>query len=141
MDSFDVERLIAEAQRLPEGLDEAHRRLLAVTGRAQDGDKLVTVECTSQGITELEIAPRAMRWGSERLAKTIKGLIAESLADLQRQSNAILTEVLGSGSSADLMSGDNPANARLVEAEALFDQGMEQAMSELDRLRRLVEGS
>lgn len=72
-----IDRLIAEAQQPTDRLEELYQQVLVVTGRAQDPDKLVTVECSSQGVTGLEIDPRALRWGSRRLSETMDRAMAE----------------------------------------------------------------
>ncbi|MFC5823950.1 YbaB/EbfC family nucleoid-associated protein [Nonomuraea insulae] len=134
-DEGAMDRLIAEAQRPVEGLDELHQQVLTVKGQAEDADKLVRVECSAQGVTGLEIDPRAMRWGSQRLSETILRLIAESLADLQAQSVELMRDVLGDGP-LDLSAEDNPADLRMRTAREAYEGAMDQAVAELARIER-----
>lgn len=134
-DEGAMDRLIAEAQRPVDGLDELHQQVLAARGAAEDADKLVRVECSAQGVTGLDIDPRAMRWGSQRLSETILRLIAEALADLQAQSAELLRDVLGDGP-LDLSAEDNPADLRMREAREAYEAAMDQAVAELARIER-----
>src|SRR5258707_613526 len=133
MPAFDetaIDRLITESQRPLDGLDEVYQRVLAVQGVAQDAAKLVTVECSSQGVTALEIDPRALRWGAKRLADTILEQIAASLADLHAKSSAIMAETLGDAP-MNLTADGNAAAVRLEEAQEAYDRAMDDAMAEL----------
>lgn len=134
-DEAAIDRLIAESQRPLDGLDEVYQRVLAVQGVAQDAAKLVTVECSSQGVTALEIDPRALRWGARRLADTILELIAASLSDLHAKSAAILAETLGD-TPLDLTADGNAAASRLRDAQEAYDRAMDDAMAELGRIQR-----
>ncbi|MFF4622147.1 YbaB/EbfC family nucleoid-associated protein [Nonomuraea jabiensis] len=138
MTAFDesaMDRLINEAQRPAGGLDDLYEQVLAVKGAAQDPDKLVRVECSAQGVTGLDIDPRAMRWGSQRLAETILVLIADALADMQARSAELLGDVLGEGP-LDLAAENNPADLRMRDAREAYEQAMDQAMAELGRIER-----
>ncbi|MER6942888.1 hypothetical protein ABT294_02580 [Nonomuraea sp. NPDC000554] len=142
MATFDeaaVDRLIAAAQQPLDGLHEAYLEVLAVHGVAQDPDKLVSVECSAQGVTGLDIDPRALRWGSRRLADTILELIAQSLADLQAKSDAIMADRLGEGP-LDLTSDDNAAVRLMQDTQLAYDQAMDGAMAELARIRSTLDG-
>ncbi|TDD11256.1 hypothetical protein E1292_06245 [Nonomuraea deserti] len=138
MAEFDeeaIDRLVAEAQRPAAELDELYRQVLDVKGVARDPGKLVTVECSVQGVTGLDIDPRAMRWGSQRLSQTILSLIAEALADMQAKSAELLRDVLGEGP-LDLAAGNNPADVRMREAREAYESAMDQATAELARIQR-----
>ncbi|NBE97389.1 YbaB/EbfC family nucleoid-associated protein [Nonomuraea sp. KC401] len=138
MAAFDeeaIDRLVAEAQRPAAELDELHRQVLDVTGVARDPGKLVTVECSAQGVTGLDIDPRAMRWGSQRLSETILTLIAEALADMQAKSAELLRDVLGEGP-LDLAAENNAADVRMREAREAYEAAMDQATAELARIQR-----
>jgi DNA-binding protein YbaB len=138
MATFDegaLDRLIEQAQQPVDGLEELYQQVLAVKGAAQDPDRLVTVECSSQGVTGLEIDPRALRWGSQRLSETILVLIAEALADMQAKSAELLGDVLGEGP-LDLAAENNPADLRMREAREAYEAAMDQAMAELGRIER-----
>jgi hypothetical protein len=142
MSDFDesaVDRMIAETQRSLGGLDEVYQQVLTVQGFAQDPEKLVTVECSSQGVTGLEINPRALRWGAQRLSDTILELIGASLADLQAKSAAILAERWGEAPMALTQEG-NPAEVRLEDAMEAYDRAMEDAMDQLNRIERRLDG-
>jgi hypothetical protein len=138
MAAFDegaIDRLIAEAQRPMDGLEELYQEVLAVKGVACDPDKLVTVECSAQGVTGLDIDPRALRWGSRRLSETILRLIAEALADMQARSAELLRDTLGEGP-LDLAAEDNPADLRMRGAREAYEAAMDQAVAELSRIER-----
>ncbi|MEO3804978.1 YbaB/EbfC family nucleoid-associated protein [Nonomuraea sp. B1E8] len=130
-----IDRLVAEAQRPAAEMDELYQRVLAVKGVARDQAKLVTVECSAQGVTGLDIDPRAMRWGSQRLSETILTLIAEALADMQARSAELLGDVLGEGP-LDLAVDANPADLRMREAQEAYEAAMDQATAELARIQR-----
>lgn len=98
------------------------------------------MECSAQGVTGLDINPRALRWGSDKLAVTILELIATSLADLQEKSNAIMAEKWGEAP-LDLTEQGNPAELRLQNAQDTYDRAMENAMAELARIQHRVDGS
>ncbi|MFD1540617.1 hypothetical protein [Nonomuraea guangzhouensis] len=137
-DEAAIDRMIAGTQRPLDGFDELYQQVLAVQGFAQDAEKLVTVECSAQGVTGLDINPRALRWGSDKLATTILELIARSLADLQEKSNALMAETWGEAP-LDLTQHDNPADLRLRNAQDTYDRAMENAMAELARIQRRVD--
>ncbi|TDE49730.1 YbaB/EbfC family DNA-binding protein [Nonomuraea mesophila] len=130
-----IDRLVGEAQRPAAEMDELYQQVLAVTGVARDQAKLVTVECSAQGVTGLDIDPRAMRWGSQRLSETILTLIAEALADMQAKSAELLRDVLGEGP-LDLAAEANPADLRMREAREAYEAAMDQATAELARIQR-----
>jgi hypothetical protein len=143
MPAFDetaIDRLISESQRPLDGIDEVYQRVLAVQGVAQDATKLVTVECSSQGVTALEIDPRALRWGARRLADTIREQIAASLSDLHAKSAAIMAETLGDAPMS-LTADGNAAAVRLREAQETYDRAMDDAMAELGRIQRRLDQS
>ncbi|AQZ65382.1 hypothetical protein BKM31_31530 [[Actinomadura] parvosata subsp. kistnae] len=138
MDDGAIDKLIAEARRPDEeGLDELYRQVMAVKGVAQDPDRLVRVECGAQGVTALDIDPRALRWGSQRLSQTILLLLAESLADMQARSAELLRDVLGDGP-LDLAAENNPADVRLRAAREAYEEAMDRATAELARIERTL---
>ncbi|NUO96379.1 MAG: hypothetical protein HOW71_00850 [Nonomuraea sp.] len=130
-----LDRLIEQATQPAEDLDELYRRVLAVKGSAQDPDRLVTVECSAQGVTGLDIDARAMRWGAQRLSTTILQLIAEALADMQARSAELLGDALGDGP-LDLAAGNNPADLRMREAREAYEAAMDRATAELAGIER-----
>ncbi|MEV4564430.1 hypothetical protein AB0K12_11745 [Nonomuraea sp. NPDC049419] len=134
-DEGALDRLIARSQHPADGLDDLYQQVLAAKGTASDPDDLVRVECSAEGVTGLDIDPRAMRWGSQRLSETILGLIAEALADLQTRSAELLRDVVGDGP-LDLSAQDNPADLRMREAREAYESAMDQAMAELSRIER-----
>lgn len=143
MQAFDeaaIDRMIAGTQRPLDGFDELYQQVLAVQGFAQDAEKLVTVECSSQGVTGLDINPRALRWGSDKLAATILELIGTSLADMQAKSNALMAEKWGEAP-LDLTKEGNPAELRLQNAQETYDRAIENAMAELARIQRGIDGA
>ena len=130
-----LDRLIEQARRPTEDLDELYHQILAVKGSAQDPDRLVTVECSAQGVTGLDIDPRALRWGSQRLSKTILQLIAEALGDMQARSAELLGDALGDGP-LDLAAENNPADLRMREAREAYEAAMDRAAMELAKIER-----
>ncbi|WP_219470212.1 hypothetical protein [Nonomuraea rhizosphaerae] len=139
-DEAAVDRMIAESQQSMEGLDEVYQQVLAVQGFAQDPEKLVTVECSSQGVTGLEINPRALRWGAQRLSATILELIGASLADMEAKSAAIMAERWGEAPMS-LTDEGNPAQVRLQEAQDAYDRAMDDAMAQIARIERRLDGA
>ncbi|MEV4470726.1 YbaB/EbfC family nucleoid-associated protein [Nonomuraea sp. NPDC049504] len=138
-DEGALDRLIARSQHPADGLDDLYQQVLAAKGTASDPDGLVRVECSAEGVTGLDIDPRAMRWGSQRLSETILGLIAEALADLQTRSAELLRDAVGDvvgDGPLDLSAQDNPADLRMREAREAYESAMDQAMAELSRIER-----
>ncbi|GAA3141847.1 hypothetical protein GCM10020001_075790 [Nonomuraea salmonea] len=138
-DEGALDRLIARSQHPADGLDDLYQQVLAAKGTASDPDDLVRVECSAEGVTGLDIDPRAMRWGSQRLSETILGLIAEALADLQTRSAELLRDAVGDvvgDGPLDLSAQDNPADLRMREAREAYESAMDQAMAELSRIER-----
>ncbi|GAA2697019.1 hypothetical protein [Nonomuraea recticatena] len=135
MDEAAIDKLIALAQQPTEGLDQVYQQMLAVTGAAEDSEKLVRVECTAEGVTGLDIDPRALRWGSRRLAEVIKWLIAEGLDDLQKKSAALLSQALGADA-LDLSAHGDTAELRLRATQEIYEQAMDSALAELASIER-----
>jgi hypothetical protein len=138
-DEGALDRLIARSQHPADGLDDLYQQVLAAKGTASDPDDLVRVECSAEGVTGLDIDPRAMRWGSQRLSETILDLIAEALADLQTRSAELLRDAVGDvvgDGPLDLSAQDNPADLRMREAREAYESAMDQAMAELSRIER-----
>src|SRR6266496_3846223 len=73
--------------------------LAELTGRAEAADGQVVVEWTAQGLSNLELNPRAMRLPSTDLADAIKTAVHDAAADLREKTRAALAEAgIGAGS-------------------------------------------
>jgi DNA-binding protein YbaB len=111
------------------GLQETLASLVGV-GESEDG-RVRAESDSASGLKKLTIDPRAMRMGSEELAETITGVVVEAIADLRRQSQETVQQVMG-----EKKRDPKDAKARIDEARASFDRIAVDARSEMERLRR-----
>lgn len=132
--NIDVERLLREAQGQQARMQEMQERIAELTGQASDESGHVTATFTAAGgLTDLQIKPRALAQGSQELAVTIKQIIHEAGADLQNQIRALMREAFPDHETA--MDRD-ASMAKAEEAKAAFDRMMNDAMGELDKIRK-----
>ncbi|MEV7009919.1 YbaB/EbfC family nucleoid-associated protein [Streptosporangium sp. NPDC051022] len=121
-------------------MEEFHREVAGLTGRAQDEDGLVTVTYAAEGLRDLDLHPKAMRLSSGELAERIRLTVHEAAKDLQEQVDAAMSRAFGEENNPMRLLGDpEAALGRVREAEAAYDRTFEDVMGELDRIRRRLE--
>ncbi|WP_375487510.1 hypothetical protein [uncultured Jatrophihabitans sp.] len=118
----------AEAQL---GNFQTLRPLLAeLVGHADTADDKVHVDWTAQGLSRLDIDPRAMRLPSEDLAAEIRAAIAAAIADLREQTRSALAAAgLGTGTPQSA----EDVREQLAQLRETTVDGARRAMSDLDR--------
>ena len=74
--------------------DQVREALAGIVGRAEGADGRVVVECTpTEGLTALELDPKAMRMASADLAAAIKATIVAAGADMRSQIQRAMADV------------------------------------------------
>ncbi|MEU6407430.1 YbaB/EbfC family nucleoid-associated protein [Microbispora sp. NPDC046933] len=136
-DDFDMERFRERADARMAAVERLQTTLSSLVGRARDEDGLVSVEFSGQGLSELELHPKAMRLSSGELADRIKETVRAASDDLYRQMNRAMAEVLGQeGDQARFLDDPEAVLAQVREAETAFDRTAEDVLGELDRISR-----
>ncbi|WP_169950616.1 YbaB/EbfC family nucleoid-associated protein [Microbispora sp. H11081] len=139
-DDFDVEQFTRRADARIAAVERLQVTLASLVGRASDESGLVEVECTSQGLSELELHPKAMRLSSGELAERIKETVRAASDDLYRQMNQAMAEALGQeGDQTRFLNDPEAVLAQVKEAEAAFDRTAEDVLGELDRISRRLD--
>lgn len=136
-DDFDMERFRERADARMAAVERLQGTLSSLVGRARDEDGLVSVEFSTQGLSELELHPKAMRLSSGELAERIKETMRAASDDLYRQLNRAMAEVLGQdGDQTRFLDDPEAVLAQVREAEVAFDRTAEDVLGELDRISR-----
>ena len=121
--NIDVDKLLSGAQERFARMQDLQERIAELVGQGQDRDGLVRATYTSSGgLTDVTIDPRAMRKGSQELAETVKEVIREAAADLQRQVTEVTTEALGQDTLLDRDAGKS-MSIIVWETEAAMHAG------------------
>ncbi|MEU7862195.1 hypothetical protein [Nonomuraea sp. NPDC049141] len=128
--NIDVDAFLRDSQKRAARFAEAQQRAADVVGRATTADDHIAVECTSSGVSRLDIDPRAKRMSVEEMSAAILKAIHDADADLKRQLSGILTDSFGE----DTLNPE-AALARVEEAQHAFDRMMSDTMGELNRMR------
>jgi hypothetical protein len=133
---FDIDAFLNQANAHAAKVDELHKVMPTLIGRAQDEDNLVTVEFDAQGVRDLILHPKAMRLSSGELAERIKETIREATADLNEQMSQAMSEVFGEEHNPMKFVNDPEAALKQVhEAQAAYDRTFQDEMAELDRIK------
>ncbi|OPG02772.1 YbaB/EbfC family nucleoid-associated protein [Microbispora sp. GKU 823] len=136
-EDFDMERFRERADARMAAVERLQKTLSSLVGRARDEDGMVSVEFSSQGLSELELHPKAMRLSSGELADRIKDTMRAASDDLYRQMNRAMAEVLGEdGDQTRFLDDPEAVLAQVREAESAFDRTAEDVLGELDRISR-----
>ncbi|MGN9845674.1 hypothetical protein ACTMTI_46890 [Nonomuraea sp. H19] len=130
---MDLEAFLRDAQQRAARFEGAQQRAGELVGRAATAGEQIVVECTMAGIRRLVIDPRAKRMSVEEMSAAILQAIHAADADLKRQLEVVMTDAFG-----EVAPSREPqaATARIEEAQQAYDRMMEDAMGEMDRLRR-----
>ncbi|WP_326825309.1 YbaB/EbfC family nucleoid-associated protein [Streptosporangium sp. NBC_01756] len=134
--NIDIDALLRDSQNRVGRFEEAQKRAADVVGRATAADGQITVECTADaGVSRLDIDPRVKRMSVGAMSETILKAIHDADADLKRQLSEIMKDAFGEDA-PDLTGGPDAARARVEEAQTAFDRTMNDAIGELDRIRK-----
>lgn len=87
-----AEAMMREAEARLGNFQSLRPALAELAGRGEAADGQVTVEWTTEGLTELELNPRVMRMPSTDLADAIKEAIGAARADLSEKTRAVLRD-------------------------------------------------
>ncbi|MFF3664255.1 YbaB/EbfC family DNA-binding protein [Microtetraspora malaysiensis] len=140
--NIDIEQLMRRGDQQIEQMQQFERVMSDLVGRAQDEDRLVTVEYAGAGLRELELHPKAMRLSSGELAEKIKETIRAAAEDMQRQVEEASEEVFGKENDPmKLLKDPDAAMDRVREAEGLYNRTFDDVMTELGRIRNRLEGA
>lgn len=139
-EDFDMERFRRDADAKMAAVERLQHTLSSLVGRAQDEDGLVSVEFSGQGLTGLDLHPKAMRLSSGELAERIKETVRAASDDLNRQMSAAMAEVYGQEDDpARFLNDPEAVLAQVREAERAFDRTAEDVLGELDRIHRRLQ--
>jgi DNA-binding protein YbaB len=93
---IDVNQLARQLREQTAQAAELQQAIAGLVGHAESEDGLVRLGFSpTGGLTELSIEPRAMRMGSDNLARLITDLFRQAMADLDRQKQEVARETLG----------------------------------------------
>jgi DNA-binding protein YbaB len=111
-------------------------RLAAIIGTAASDDGFVKVTWRGDGLSGLEINPRAMRMGSAELAETILRLSEKAKADGKRQAADVMSEVYGAENPADLVRNKEALQSSLAMMEKSFTGAVTDSLDLIQQLQR-----
>ncbi|GLY74748.1 YbaB/EbfC family nucleoid-associated protein [Actinoallomurus iriomotensis] len=136
--NMDIDRLLRISEEYSAKVQEMQERSADLKGHAESKDRRIKVTCTVDGgITDIDIDPRAMRMSAANFAETLKTLIHEANADLQRQLSELMTETYGAEANPlSFKDNQKEAHERVEAAAAMFDRTLEDAMTELSRISK-----
>jgi DNA-binding protein YbaB len=136
--NLDIERLIRISEEQSSKIQEMQERSADLKGQAESKDRRIKVTCTvSGGVTDIKIDPRAMRMPADLFAETLKTLIHEANADLQRQLSDLMAETYGAEANPmALMQNQEALQQRIHDAAAAYDRTLDDAMTELQRIAK-----
>ncbi|WP_067172435.1 hypothetical protein [Microtetraspora niveoalba] len=140
--NIDIDQLMRRGDQQIEQMRRFEQVMSDLVGRAQDEDRLVTVEYAGDGLRELELHPKAMRLSSGELAEKIKETIKAASEDMQRQVEEASEQVFGKEDNPmGLLKDPDAVMDKIKEAEGLYNQTFDDVMADLDRIRRRLEDS
>lgn len=137
--NIDPDRALEDAQRKAGMLSGIQDELNAVVGRAESSDGFVRAAFSaSEGLTELDLNPRAMRMASSDLAEQIKSVIQEAAQDMQRQLTAQINGLFaGEGESPmDFARDPQKSDAKIQEIQQSLSATLNDLHGEMERMRR-----
>lgn len=138
--NIDIDKLLNGADTQFARMEELQKSMADLVGRAEDEDGLVKVEYSSEGLSELELHPKAMRLSAGELAEKIKTVVHDATQDLQAQINKAMGEVFGEEDNPMKYINDpDAALDQIKDAEAAYNRTFEDVMGELDRIRRSLD--
>ena len=129
-----AEATMREAESRLGNFQSLRPALAELVGRAEAADGQVTVEWTANGLSQLEINPRAMRLPSTDLADAITTALREAIADLREKTRGALADAgVGAGSAPSI----DEVRAQLAELRERTIDGARRSVGDLDRAMAL----
>ncbi|WP_433513165.1 hypothetical protein ACQP2T_57655 [Nonomuraea sp. CA-143628] len=132
---MNVDAFLRDSQKRVARFTEAQERATGAVGRATTADDHIAVECTTSGVSRLDIDPRAKRMSVEEMSAAILQAIHQADTDLKRQLSEILTDSFD-GDALNPTGDPEAARAQVEEAQRAFDRMMTDTMGELNRMRK-----
>ncbi|WP_219468591.1 YbaB/EbfC family nucleoid-associated protein [Nonomuraea rhizosphaerae] len=130
----DLDRVTAQAEEMLLRVEEIRKEIDVVVGRGTGADGQIQVAAGANGrLTEVVIAPRAMRLDSTRLAAEI--LLAAQLAqnDVDSRVKEVMAETLGQAMPTQDLLEDG--FTRVLES---FESSMDEQLQAIDDRRRQI---
>jgi DNA-binding protein YbaB len=135
-DNVDPDRLAAEALAQLRQVEDFQARSAAMVGIGEALGGLVRAEATgADGLTAIDIDPRAMRSSAYDLSQAALEAARGALADLQRQTLDAMRGILGD-EITDVIAGTGDPLKLVNEAEHQFKSSLDDALGALDKIRR-----
>jgi DNA-binding protein YbaB len=136
--NLDIEKLVRISEEHSARVKEMQERAVELKGYAESKDRRITVTCTTNGgVSDIDIDPRAMRMPAAEFAETLKALIREANADLQKQLSELMAETYGEAANPmALVQNQEAVQDRIQQAAAAYDRTLDDAMSELERIAK-----
>lgn len=119
------------AERRRAKFEEARERIGGLVGCGEAADGKVTGTWTAVGPSDLKIDPRAMRMGSDELAKAVLVALRQAEADLRQQVKQVTDEEFG-----DDVRGTRAGADRLDDDVVRFGRAMDELSTDVDRVIR-----
>ncbi|GGM05565.1 YbaB/EbfC family nucleoid-associated protein [Dactylosporangium sucinum] len=133
---MDPDRIVEDALRQMRAVEDFQRRSAAMVGRGEALGGLVTAEARGDGgLSAITIDPRAMRSSSQEIGEATLAAARAAIEDLQQQTMAAMQEVVG-GEVMDALTGKADPTKLMAEAEQKFRMSADDALAEIDKLRR-----
>ncbi|MEV4392062.1 YbaB/EbfC family DNA-binding protein [Nonomuraea sp. NPDC049607] len=137
---IDMDRLLNNMDEQLSKSEELQKAMSALVGRGEDDGHLILVEYGQEGLRTLDIQPKAMRLSAVELSERIKVAVDLATVDLQRQADALLTQMFGeSGNPMRMLENPDQALRQIRKAEASYERAFESTMQEFDRIRRELD--
>jgi DNA-binding protein YbaB len=136
--NLDIDKLLRISEDYSAKAQKLQERTADLKGHAESKDRRIKVTCTvNDGVTDIDIDPRAMRMPAATFAETLKTLIHEANADLHGQLNELMTETYGADANPlAFKENQKAAQEKVEQAAAMFDRTLEDAMTELQRISK-----
>jgi DNA-binding protein YbaB len=136
--NLDIDKLIRISKEQSTKVAEMQERAAEIKGHAESKDRRIKVACTvADGVSDIEIDPRAMRMPAEKFAETLKDLIREATADLHRQLSDLMAETYGEAANPmAFMRNKEAMQEKIQEAADAYDRTLDDAMAELERIAK-----
>jgi DNA-binding protein YbaB len=133
-DPGDLERITAQAEQMLARAEELKSEIDVAVGRGEAADGQVRVAAGASGrLTEVVLAPRAMRLDSQKLAEAVLEAAQRAQDDVATQVDEIMTGTLGAGmTGADLLD-DGDGFGGVLES---FGQSVEERLQAMEERGR-----
>ncbi|GAT67596.1 YbaB/EbfC family DNA-binding protein [Planomonospora sp. ID91781] len=130
--NIDVDKLLNMRFDHVQDVQKAASELV---GRAEDESGLVAVEYGSQGLSGLELHPKAMRLSAGELAEMIKATVRAAAEDFNTRFEDLLDGAFGGDGAMREARDPEALKDRIKEMETAYDRTFNDVMGELDRIR------